>query len=48
MSVAAGIPWLGFKTAKGRVLYVNFELMEAALAERIRMLRAGLLEVHPS
>lgn len=34
--VSAGRPWLGLETAKGNVLYLNFELQEFAFRDRIR------------
>jgi AAA domain len=34
--VAMGLDWLGFSTAAGRVLYVNFELPEFSIEKRIR------------
>ncbi len=46
MCVAAGVPWLASNTAPGRVLYVNFEIIEAAFAERIRRVKQALLEDH--
>jgi len=35
LSVAAGMPWWGLPTTKGRVLYVNFELPEFMIARRL-------------
>jgi hypothetical protein len=34
ISVAAGEKWIGFETVKGRVLYVNFELMRSSFKKR--------------
>lgn len=34
--IATGLPWLGFKTAQGPVLYVNFELPDFAMFNRLR------------
>ena len=34
--IATGCDWLGFGTAAGRVLYLNFELPEFAIEQRIR------------
>lgn len=36
ISVATGMPWLGFPTVKGKVLYLNFELMEGFFSDRLR------------
>lgn len=36
VSVAAGEPWLSFKTAKGRVLFLNFEIQEGFFQQRLR------------
>jgi RecA-family ATPase len=36
MSCASGRPWLGFPVIKGRVLYVNFEMTEWMLIERMQ------------
>jgi RecA-family ATPase len=36
ISVANGIPWLGFDTAQGRVLYINFELSEYDIQCRLK------------
>ncbi len=36
ISVAAGEPWLSFKTTKGRVLFLNFEIAPAFFQHRIR------------
>ena len=36
ISVAAGEPWLSCKTAKGRVLYLNFEIPPAFFQRRIQ------------
>jgi RecA-family ATPase len=35
LAIAFGEPWLSFKTTKGRVLYVNFEIQEAFFQQRI-------------
>ncbi len=35
LSVSHGEPWLGFKTTKGRCLYLNLELQPWAFSERI-------------
>lgn len=35
VSVAHGLPWLGFGTAKGKVLFVNFEIQPYAWHRRI-------------
>jgi len=35
VSVAAGEPWLSFKTTKGRVLFLNFEIQPAFFQHRI-------------
>lgn len=36
ISIAEGRPWLGFKCAKGRVLYVNLELDRASCLHRFK------------
>jgi len=36
LSIAAGEPWLSFKTKKGRVLFLNFEIQPAFFQQRIR------------
>jgi hypothetical protein len=35
VSVATGIPWWGFKTNKGRVLYLNFEIQDPFFRDRL-------------
>ncbi len=35
LSVASGSPWLGFRTARAPVLYLNFELAQHSFARRI-------------
>jgi len=36
LSIACGVPWLGMNTTKGKVLFVNFELKEYSIKERIQ------------
>lgn len=36
LSVASGVPWLGFETKSARVLFVNFEIQPAFFAGRVR------------
>jgi 5S rRNA maturation endonuclease (ribonuclease M5) len=36
LAIAAGEPWLSFKTKKGRVLFLNFEIQPAFFQQRIR------------
>ena len=36
ISIAEGLPWLGFQCAQGRVLYVNLELDRASCLRRFR------------
>jgi len=36
LSLAAGVPWLGFELFKARVLYVNFELRDYYMQYRLR------------
>ena len=36
ISVATGCEWLGFATKKGRVLYLNFEIMRAPFSRRLQ------------
>lgn len=38
LSVAAGVPWWGFQTTQGRVLYLNFELPRFAIQHRIQVI----------
>jgi RecA-family ATPase len=39
ISVASGAPWLGLNTTKGKVLYLNFELAEDEMQERIEAVK---------
>lgn len=49
LSVANGAPWFGFETAKGRTLYLNFELQDFALQSRIQDIsRAKCVEIGDS
>jgi hypothetical protein len=41
VAVAAGEPWLSFKTSKGRVLFVNFEIQPAFFQHRVRAVAEG-------
>jgi len=36
ISVAAGVPWWGIETSKGRVLYLDYELQEPFFADRAK------------
>ncbi|MCQ5240942.1 AAA family ATPase, partial [Eggerthella lenta] len=47
VSIAEGVPWLGFGCAKGRVLYVNLELDRASCLHRFRDVY-GAMGVEPS
>ncbi len=38
MCVSEGIPWWGWETNQGRVLYLNFELQPFAMQKRMRMI----------
>jgi RecA-family ATPase len=40
VSISLGIPWLGMKVAQGPVLFINFELKEWMLVDRLRKLAA--------
>jgi hypothetical protein len=42
LCIAAGIPFLGHKTTRGVVLYVNFELAPWAFAKRVRLVAEAL------
>lgn len=42
IAIAEGVPWLGFKCARGRVLYVNLELDRASCLNRFRDVYAAL------
>jgi RecA-family ATPase len=44
VSVATGTPWLTWEAAKGTVLYLNYEIMEAVFAERVRSVKAAKIE----
>jgi hypothetical protein len=37
LSVSNGMPWIGFETTKGRVLYLNFEIQDFAWQKRIKI-----------
>jgi len=39
MCISEGIPWWGWETEQGRVLYLNFELQPFAMQKRMKMLR---------
>jgi len=41
LSVSAGTPWWGFKTKRGRVLYLNFELPAFAFQKRVALIAAA-------
>jgi hypothetical protein len=45
LSVASGVPWWGLKTTPARVLYLNFELPEWALTERIEAIARAKPEI---
>ena len=48
LSVAAGVPWWGFETVKGRTLYLNFELPAWSFAERLHCIanaKGGRLDI---
>ena len=36
LSIAQGIPWIGFDTTKGKVLFINFELKPHSIKRRIQ------------
>jgi hypothetical protein len=36
LSVACGVPWLGFNTTKAKVLYCNFEIQQEFMQDRIK------------
>jgi len=40
LSVSAGVPWWGFATTQGRVLFINFELQDAFFKSRVKSLLA--------
>lgn len=42
VSIAEGVPWLGFGCAQGRVLYVNLELDRASCLHRFRDVYAAM------
>jgi len=39
ISISNGIPWIGFDTCKGRVLYLNFEIQEFAWQKRMKIVK---------
>ena len=41
LSVSTGTPWWGFKTRRGRVLYLNFELPAFAFQKRVALIAAA-------
>ena len=41
ISVSTGTPWWGFKTKRGRVLYLNFELPAFAFQKRVALIAAA-------
>lgn len=41
LSVATGTHWIGYGTSKTRVLYANFELPEAFMAERLQSIESA-------
>jgi hypothetical protein len=45
ISIATGNPWLNWTTVQGKVLYVNFEIMEPVLAKRIRAIKEAKTQV---
>ncbi len=48
VSIACGVPWLGLNTTQGKVLFVNFELKDYSIKERISdILKARGLEMKP-
>lgn len=47
ISIAEGLPWLGFECAQGRVLYVNLELDRASCLHRFKDVY-GALGISPS
>lgn len=42
LSVASGTPWWGMRVTRGRVLYVNLELMREFCEVRVRQIRAAM------
>ncbi len=42
VAVSLGIPWWGFPTTAGRVLYINFEVHRIFMLKRMRVLLAAL------
>ncbi len=53
LSIAQGIPWIGFDTIKGKVLFINFELKPHSIKKRIQdiitarsiIYEAGMFEI---
>ncbi|XHR27640.1 MAG: AAA family ATPase [Chthoniobacteraceae bacterium] len=41
LSVSSGVPWWGFQTQRGRVLYINFELPNFAFQNRLKSIAAA-------
>jgi hypothetical protein len=48
LAVASGTKWLGYSTAKGRVLYMNFELQPFAVQKRLQAIAQALNLTVPS
>ena len=44
LSVATGTSWLKWPTLKGKVLYVDYELLEATFKERLLLIEAAEIE----
>ncbi len=44
MSVATGTPWLKWPTVAGKVLYVDYELLEPVFANRMRAMQAAKVQ----
>ena len=44
MSVATGTPWLKWPTVEGKVLYVDYELLEPVFANRMRDMQAAKVQ----
>lgn len=48
LSIAHGIPWIGFDTTQGRVLFINFELKDYSIKRRIQaIMRARSITYEP-
>ena len=43
LSVSEGLPWLGCATSKTKVLFINYELQDHVIQERVKMIKNDIL-----